>query len=940
MADDFPNLPGFPIDSLKKLKPEVEKLRNVIQHGALEYRRRLFDKLGQLVLAYILDCQFDRSLQTIEELIELGETLIEEGQIELRNELFIYISQAISLLKPVSQQNNLTFNQTLFFKHYSKSVEYLSEEEFNEIKNEWAFNIHQYAESLYEDNNATIAAIALLDSTIQTIEQQFNPNSSHFADWRPLLDMYRSRGLWKFEIGDRESGLADLLYYEKLAEKAHSKRQHQRNEISRRTIHQDNKIIIRIGDNDLVDHLASFNFEDQYHETMLRLGDMFASRAEKEKALEYYDKALAIAQRHDRTDSHFPLFAANGEIPLRKGHLILQFREYENALQLFDFAGQKFKMLLNTDQKQHFEILEKRLAEVERCRAEALENLGRYDEAILAIDEMQRIFNKSTETAKISKIARAEKADKIPFAEEFKKLQKKNKTSNQSPLQHKKQPITEEDIEQTVLKHLYEKHNDAVADYRRGHIELRRGHLKTALKFFLRSRFIFNAPVFEDFPETQNNLCGVYAGIAQAYLSLERYDNAEKWFNRAISHTQKLINEGKLDLQPAFFETMEGLAYLFSKQKKYEEAIGLYEKVYNERNRVVAENLEGLNIEYLRTHDHQRLALSALLLQLQSKTIRYIEEKFCLLDRIDEAILWGQRELEIFEQFLCLLPDPFQAYYDYSLAIVSYAALLLLGGRYEEADALLETCNRKLADYKQRNSDSKDKKEDEDRDKESGEKERKNRQKRIDRQVISRLFDVFGTGKYRFEKELLSQILYLFQKKRFSEMLPILESLKEPVKQRQIEAQNDHRLLQLFWKEFERMIDDYIEQNQKDISEQIDTVRQSSSFDLSNSDAVKISEEEKSESEELDQELAQYEKDYGGENISNDLLYQLLNEMTGSTLTSNMMRKYDKGKFEKDKFETAETGQPFRNTNVVKRNDPCPCGSGKKYKKCCMKQQE
>ncbi|RLD63238.1 MAG: hypothetical protein DRI84_09935 [Bacteroidetes bacterium] len=23
----------------------------------------------------------------------------------------------------------------------------------------------------------------------------------------------------------------------------------------------------------------------------------------------------------------------------------------------------------------------------------------------------------------------------------------------------------------------------------------------------------------------------------------------------------------------------------------------------------------------------------------------------------------------------------------------------------------------------------------------------------------------------------------------------------------------------------------------------------------------------------------------------------------------------------------------------VGRNDPCPCGSGKKYKKCCMKKQ-
>ena len=26
-----------------------------------------------------------------------------------------------------------------------------------------------------------------------------------------------------------------------------------------------------------------------------------------------------------------------------------------------------------------------------------------------------------------------------------------------------------------------------------------------------------------------------------------------------------------------------------------------------------------------------------------------------------------------------------------------------------------------------------------------------------------------------------------------------------------------------------------------------------------------------------------------------------------------------------------------RNENKVGRNDPCPCGSGKKYKKCCGK---
>ena len=28
--------------------------------------------------------------------------------------------------------------------------------------------------------------------------------------------------------------------------------------------------------------------------------------------------------------------------------------------------------------------------------------------------------------------------------------------------------------------------------------------------------------------------------------------------------------------------------------------------------------------------------------------------------------------------------------------------------------------------------------------------------------------------------------------------------------------------------------------------------------------------------------------------------------------------------------------QPFRNQDKVGRNEPCPCGSGKKYKKCCL----
>ena len=40
-------------------------------------------------------------------------------------------------------------------------------------------------------------------------------------------------------------------------------------------------------------------------------------------------------------------------------------------------------------------------------------------------------------------------------------------------------------------------------------------------------------------------------------------------------------------------------------------------------------------------------------------------------------------------------------------------------------------------------------------------------------------------------------------------------------------------------------------------------------------------------------------------------------------------------KFGKRRVETKRTNVPITNKDKVQRNDPCPCGSGKKYKKCC-----
>jgi tetratricopeptide (TPR) repeat protein len=932
------NIPGLQLDA-KKLRAEVEKLHNAIQHGALERRRILFDKLGELIIAYAMECKFDFALQTIEELIELTEVLVEEGQFEFRKELAMYLSSAISFIRPMSRMNNVPYDLTPFFKHLSKCVESLAEDEFDEIKNEWALDVHQYAEALYEENRATVAAIALLDRTINTLEQRFNPSSSHFTDWHPLLTMYSSRGIWKFEIGDRESAIADLLHYEKLAEKTREAQERHRQAVTNRTTKQGDKIIIRVREDDLIDHLASFNFDDQHYNTMFHLADMFASRAEKEKALEYYDKALAIAQKTTKTDVHFPLFSSVGEIPFRKGHLILQFHEYENALQLFNLAEQELKALLKTDKKHHFEAIEKLLAEVARCRAEALESLGRFDEANQAIDEMQQILHKTLETAGISKAAQAEREKNRPFANFFQppkqeEEEKKTKPSNDFR-KNKKKDLVEEDLEEQVQARITAKHNDGVADCRRGNIELHRGHWKKSLKFLLKSRHILDAPLFQNYPETQINLCAVYSGIAFAYSGLDRYDEAERWYNKAVAQFQKMINEGKLELQPTFFETLSGQAVLLAKQKKYEESIRLHEQVYHGRNRLVAENLEGLNVEYLRTHDSQRLAQSALLLQTQSRTIRTIQEELCTLDRINDAIIWGHHELKIFEQFLRLIPEPSLAYYDQGVAMVSYTVLLLLGKRYDEADALLKVCEQKFIEHRLANNDLLDDDDDNDGDSDSDNADNarliESVKRRIDQLVFIRLFDLIGDSKQRDIRNVFYQVHHLLQQNKGNETLPILESLREPIRKQQIEVQNEHRLIQQFWKEMERMIDTNIERSQKDLSEWIDNVSQTSPFDLPGTKKKAIIDLEE-DFEELDQELIQYEKDFGGEENNNSFLYQILDEMTGNSTASNMMRQYDEGRLQ-------ISDQPFHSEKTVGRNDPCPCGSGKKYKKCCMKKE-
>jgi uncharacterized protein len=52
-------------------------------------------------------------------------------------------------------------------------------------------------------------------------------------------------------------------------------------------------------------------------------------------------------------------------------------------------------------------------------------------------------------------------------------------------------------------------------------------------------------------------------------------------------------------------------------------------------------------------------------------------------------------------------------------------------------------------------------------------------------------------------------------------------------------------------------------------------------------------------------------------------------------MAAGLMNAYEYFRKEREGDLGVDAPEPRRNTSKVGRNDPCPCGSGKKYKKCC-----
>ncbi|MDR1493601.1 MAG: SEC-C domain-containing protein [Planctomycetaceae bacterium] len=899
--DDFFQRP----EPSRVVQKQVERLANAVQHGKLEHRANLCKKLGDLAASYLSERKISESLRTLDEQIQLGEQLVQEGQIEMRQELLWSVAPVIHISRALELDDE-PIDRTPFFKRYFHCYESLSEEEFCKIKNEWALEMVDYAKMI-EERGATPAAIAVLDETLKKIEPRFDPAKKKFTELNPFLLIYRYRGLWKYQIGDRTAAIDDLLQYEQFAIQAKNAIQEKRNSLYERNADfseediQNGRLVLRVEAEDYMEFIAALSFMEDCYDTIFRLADVFAAGAEKEKALKYYDKALAVLDDVIQTygGARLLTYAAPAEIPFRKGTLLLQFRDFEESLEQFDLAICEIQKLLAGKREEFADELENRYSEIYRYRSETLNHLKRFDEAKEALEESKRILARAPETLTKAQAARekryAEKMEGNPLMDLLSAPKPPERSSQETP--PIKKPVkawTERDL----LIHVGSMHNEAMMDYQQGLTELHRGRWKAALKYLLKSRLILDSPIIHEIKEAKMNLFSIYASIGRAYIGVKEYDVAETWYNRALKQAQSLIDEGYSEFQAQYCNALDGLGFLYAEKEDADESVTYFEKAYESRDNYIQfleSGLEGLNREKLRREDHQRLMPIAKLKQEQVNILRMAQEQLCRLNLFDIASSWASQEIKVFNELMLLLPNPGDATLDYFKALASSIAVFLLQ-HDEDVDELYDSLTKNLAEPK----DGKTK------------KTLEEIQKIFDELILQRLLQLMHHEKFYSFERTFKTISSLRRQGKKAEADELCNEFLAVVKESQETSQNEHRLIRAFWDKMAESL-----QNDWNDSEKENAVHQDEDSD----------------------EYKEYEKDFDDPSENYETLYAMLDNLTGGKSARRLLEKHRRGEIDLLRGDPFSGGnKTYRNESPkVGRNEPCPCGSGKKYKKCCGK---
>jgi len=100
---------------------------------------------------------------------------------------------------------------------------------------------------------------------------------------------------------------------------------------------------------------------------------------------------------------------------------------------------------------------------------------------------------------------------------------------------------------------------------------------------------------------------------------------------------------------------------------------------------------------------------------------------------------------------------------------------------------------------------------------------------------------------------------------------------------------------------------------------------------LVNVDTWEIKDQRHVNNKRVDEICSHFMNNFCNRNEENDFVFKLLKDRSDRMKKINLTKYLTEGNGSDQSNQSPENAVSFK----VGRNDPCPCGSGKKYKKCC-----
>ncbi|MDR2170184.1 MAG: SEC-C domain-containing protein [Planctomycetaceae bacterium] len=914
------------------IERDVKDLRNKLSDGLNYKRSQLVDRLSDLALVYASAERFDEALEIMTELLEHGKLLANIDKTKDFGGYALKIGQVPTMTRMITTAQGTEYNRLEdMFNLYRQWMILVPENEFDRMKNEWALNNYEYAQHLL-DKRYVVRAIEILKETLNTIEERHDPLSTKFNDWKPVLDGYRHLADAIKIVGDRTSALQKYIRYDEIADKAHNIIVRSKSSAPVSFDRGDARVIFGRSDEDMIAFMASYGFEEERFTTLIKIGDICVELGERSEGLKYYDKAGRVGRyamdNDDFSGRHgFGLEYSEGLVPYKKAAIYYENKDIEAAQKQIQLADK---------------IIQDKLVKNQKFYKEELREL--YNE----IRELKRkIFGVSNKTQSETAAAVAEKEKEKEPADRF-GIRSGNFNMGK------------------FIKALAEKSNEACVFIGKAQIEYERGLYKSAIYYLLQSRNILDSYMISlQIISTKSNLVMTCMLLGQSYLRLHEMEKSEKWFKRAIKHANFLenrINELKnkpnknkseeidwshlqrVDCTTLLILLMDNTAELYITMRRFKETLALLERGYVNRNLWFEKNAAIFNKPSLYNDMNAREVVAASFLPVFN-VLAALEECCCSLGYYDEAIKWGKNEIKTHEDICIFLSvnRPISCTYR-TKADISMAAALFCAGKIEQAEEIIQKITKLFFEN-------------------NVEKNIEQAKERVDTLVALRRCALMSNTEFPEERDLLIKARKLMTTDA-NEAVKIYNDVLDKLKQKQKNAENSHRIIQKQWEltiKYTNAALNYCNGDKKDWNNMLlasvgsdNVLKNLRSEDKGEIDLeliiarkfdrnldFKIMTER--EPEGIDEKIAKHDIDFEDTN-ENPVApeYELL-QVEGDKVQSKLINAF-KNAIIKTKFDPDEGNTPKRKETTIiappeqqtGRNDPCPCGSGKKYKKCCM----